>query len=224
MGRTLAIGDVHLPFANRRAILNVLKLARRLKPTRILQLGDLFDLYSFSRFARSPNLMTPAQEVRRGRQQAEELWAELRRASGSKVECFQLIGNHDERIAKRAAEAVPELERFLSHVAHLWQFDGVTTQPSERHELILDGVVYMHGHRRHGEHVRYNLMSTVVGHSHVGGVVFHRQRNKTLFELNAGYLGSSSALPMSYGRQKQFSRWTTGVGLIGDDGPRFIPL
>ena len=224
MGRILCIGDVHFPWANRSAILRALQIARHLKPTIVLQLGDLYDLYSYSRFARSPNILTPAEEVRRGRRQAEEFWQRLRDAAGRRAQRFQLRGNHDERIAKRVLETMPELERFLDHLSALWEFDGVKTQAAERDELIIDGVCYMHGYRKHGDHVRYNLMSTVCAHSHLGGVVYLRHRTKTLFELNAGYIALASAVPMSYGKQKQITRSTPGVGVIDEYGPRFIPF
>ncbi len=106
----------------------------------------------------------------------------------------------------------------------LWEFDGVTTMGSERDELIIDGILYMHGFRKHGDHVKYNLMSTVCGHSHTGGVVFHPIKGKTLFELNAGYLGDPKSAALSYTRQSKISKWTLGLGYIDDYGPRFVPL
>lgn len=226
MTTTIAIGDVHFPFADRRALASCLRLIRKIKPTHVVQVGDLYDLYSYGRFPRSHSVMTPAQEVQRGRKMAEDFWAEVRTAAGKKVQCHQLIGNHDERIAKKVMAHLPEFEPFL-HGIHeqLWKFDGVKTQPSERQELILGGVCYMHGYRKHGDHVRHNLMSTVLGHLHTGGVVYYPHGKKTLFELNCGYLGDPRSTALSYTRQSlRFSKWTHGVGLIDDLGPRFISL
>ncbi len=165
--------------------------------------------------------MTPIQEIKAGTKGAEEMWAEIRAAAGRGVECFQLMGNHDSRLAKRIAEAMPEFEGLPRG---LWDFHGVTTMDSERDELIIENVLYMHGYRKFGDHVKYNLMSTVCGHSHTGGVIYHPIKGRTLFELNAGYLGNPQSAAMSYTRQSKISKWTLGLGVIDQYGPRFIPL
>jgi UDP-2,3-diacylglucosamine pyrophosphatase LpxH len=219
---TLCLGDIHFPWAKWSLLNQVIKLTAQIKPKRIVQVGDLYDMYSYSRFARSVNLMTPKQEVESGRKMAEKLWKELQKAAGKGVECYQLKGNHDERFANRMLAAVPEFEHLLSN--GLWCFDGVKTQESERQELILGNVCFLHGYRRHGDHVKFNLMSTVCGHTHLGGVIYHRQRNDTIWELNCGYLADPSTVPLSYSQQSKFSRMTHGVGLIDSLGPRFIPL
>lgn len=220
----LAVGDAHFPFARRKSVEAAISLARKLKPKVIVQLGDLFDLYSFSRFARSFNVLTPAQEIKKGRRDAEYFWKEMRAAAGPGTQCFQLIGNHDERIAKKAMGLLPEFEQFLEEVQHLWKFDGVKTQDSERDELILDGVCYMHGFRKFGDHMRHNLMNTVCGHSHLGGAQFMRLGEKTIWELNAGFIANPDCVPMSYSKQARISRHTQGAGWIDEHGPRFIPF
>ncbi len=216
-------GDLHFPWVNRRLLRHALAILRRRKPKVVVQIGDLHDFFAFARWPRSLNVMTPRQELKLAFKMATQFWAEVRSACGRNVECFQLKGNHDERLAKRVLSAMAEAEDIV-HGFNPWKFDGVQTQETERQELIIDGICYMHGFRKHGEHVKYNLMSTVVGHSHLGGVVFHRQRGKTLFELNLGFLGDRAAAPLSYTQQQKFSRWTEGMGFIDDDGPRFIPL
>lgn len=222
---TLVIGDTHAPYVKRRTLDAVVAFCARLKPKRIVQVGDLYDMYSSSRFPRSHNVHTPQQEITVGRKVAECFWRDLRMAAGPDVECYQLKGNHDERPAKLALSRAPELIHLLEKgLEALWEFDGVQTQPTERDELILDGVCFMHGYRRHGHHVTYNLMPTVVGHLHVGGTVFMRLKGKTIWELNAGYIANPEAFPMSYSRQARISRCTHGIGVIDDLGPRFVPL
>jgi hypothetical protein len=221
---TLAVGDTHFPFSRRKSVSGILALIRKLKPKRIVQLGDLYDLYSYSRFARSYNVLTPAQEVKLGRKDAQTFWKEARAAAGRGVECYQLIGNHDERLLKKTMGLLPELEHLIQEVNHLWKFDGVHTQAAERDELILDGVCYMHGFRKFGDHVKHNMMSTVCGHLHLGGVSYMRLGKKTIWELNAGFVANPDCVPMSYGRQRTITKYTQGVGWIDSYGPRFIPL
>jgi predicted phosphodiesterase len=220
---TLCIGDSHFPFHNRKTVGAIISLCRKLKPQVIIQLGDLLDLYSYSRFARSQNIMTPAQEVKRGRKDAELMWKELRQAS-PKADCFQILGNHDARFAKQVLDKLPEAEHLLKGVYELWKFDGVITSNSDRDELILDGVCYQHGYRKFGEHARSNGMSTVCGHLHRGGVQYSRLGNKTIWELNAGFCADENSIPMSYSKQRRFSQHTQGCGVIDEYGPRFIPL
>lgn len=215
------LGDTHFPFHCRRSIAKVISLVRKEKPKLIIQIGDLRDCFSYGKFPRSYNVMTPLQEIKAGTKASEEMWAELRKAAGRGVECFQLMGNHDERVAKRMFEALPEFEGLTRG---LWDFPGVQTMESERDELIIDSVVYMHGYRKHGDHVKHNLMSTVCGHSHQGGVIYHPIKGKTLFELNAGYLGDPNSTALSYTKQSRISRWTKGLGWIDAYGPRFLPF
>lgn len=223
MQKSIILGDIHFPWACQKSLSKAIAIIRKVQPTYVVQIGDLFDFFAFTRFPRSHDIMTPGVELQSGRRQAVKLWKDIRQAA-PKAECYQLKGNHCMRLFKRIKEVLPEIESLADKFDALWAFDGVSTQPSDRHELILDGVCYMHGFRQTGEHVKYNLMSTVVGHHHTGGVVYHRQRDKTLWELNAGYLADYRAPVMSYGQQMKFSRWTPGIGLIDDYGPRFIPF
>ncbi len=126
---------------------------------------------------------------------------------------------------KRAEEKLPEAQDIIKKsLLELYRFKGVTTIEDDRKELIIDGVVYMHGYRsKLGDHTRYNNRSTVVGHSHVGGVVFCQYDKGILFELNAGFLADETAEPLRY-RPQTISRWTLGYGLIDEKGPRFCPI
>ena len=70
----------------------------------------------------------------------------------------------------------------------------------------------------------YNMMNSVVGHSHLGGTVFLPFKDNILWELNCGYIGDPESLALSYTAQKKVSKWTLGYGVIDDVGPRFNPL
>ena len=195
----------------------------------IVQVGDLFDQYVFSRYNRNPNLITPDAEVEKAREQAQRLWADInKRAKWAK--CWQLRGNHDARLDKRIAEKVPEARGLLEQsIRDLYTFDGVTTvfDPTEELFLKINGetVCFQHGHRsKLGDHASYNGCRTVCGHSHTGGVVYRRDRRGTFWELNAGWLGNEVARVFAYGDQKTTKKWTLGYGLIDAQGPRFCPL
>lgn len=215
----LAVGDTHFPFADPRALARVIESIDMIRPDVVIQMGDLFDMYSWSKFPRTHRLMTPHEEVRRGREHAERFWEKVRKAS-PKSKRIQLTGNHDVRPYKRLMETAPEMEALLS-IRGVFEFSGVETEHDEG-EVILGGVCYMHGFRKHGDHVRHNRMSTVCGHLHVGGVVYTRLGDKVLWELNAGHVGDPLSEPMSYGNQRRFATWTHGFGLVDFRGPRFV--
>lgn len=220
--RILAIGDIHFPFVNLASLKRIEALARELKPVCIIQVGDLFDLINFSTYAKSLNILTPKEELKRGQKMAYQMWENLKKAS-PKAKCFQLLGNHDERIVKRLMEKAPELETLMD-VASLFKFPGVETSRAEAEELVIKDILFMHGYRKHGDHVKHNALNTVCGHSHKGGVVYHRLGKKTLWELNAGFIADEASPALKYKKQTVISTWTQGVAFIDELGPRFIPF
>lgn len=218
------IGDAHMPYMNKTAFTKILAILEQEGPSvdYVIQMGDLYDMFSQGRWARTFDLITPKQEMIEARMMAEEFWRAIRKRA-PKAQCYQLIGNHDERPIKKVIEKAPELASLLD-IKHLWQFPGVTTMASEREELIIDDILFMHGYRsKLGDHARYNQMNTVCGHSHRGGVVYFPVKGKVIWELNAGYLGDESQVPLQYGKQAR-TNWTMGFAMIDQLGPRFCPL
>lgn len=221
--RILIAGDIHFPFASRAGLRRFYEIAKSLSPTHIIQIGDLVDFYSFSRFPRSLNLMTPRQELEQARSDALQFWLTLK-AIAPKAKKYQLIGNHDARLDKKLISTFPEAEGLIS-AANIFDFPKVTTQRSERDEIIIENILFMHGFRsRLGDHAKHNSMRTVTGHSHRGGTVFLRHGDDTIWELNAGYLADESSPALSYTRQRLISNWTLGCGIIDELGPRFVPI
>jgi hypothetical protein len=221
---TLVIGDTHFPFVDERVLDKIYEWAERLKPERIIQVGDLYDMYGASKFPKSLNIYKPQEEEELGRQGAEKMWATLR-SIAPKAECVQLKGNHDVRPIKRTMEVDPRSEHIVAkHINGLMTFDGVKLIEDSRQEFIVDGIQFIHGYRsKIGEHRDYTLMHTVCGHSHTGGVVYKRIRGQTLWELNAGYCGDAESKALGYTPQK-ITHWTPGFGWIDEAGPRFVSL
>ena len=59
----IAIGDCHFPFANAASLFRIEQMAKQIKPQVILQIGDAMDAFSFGKYPRTHNLMTPNQEL-----------------------------------------------------------------------------------------------------------------------------------------------------------------
>lgn len=222
--RKLILGDLHAPFVNHHALDFVYKFAEIHKPDFIVQIGDLYDLYAHTKFPRSQNGYGPQQEEELGRKCAEEMWRTVRRICPN-AKCVQLKGNHDIRPLRRTLEHLPVLEHVVDkYFNELMTFEGVELITDHRQEYYCDNIQFIHGYRsRIGEHRDYALMNTVCGHQHIGGCVYRRFRNQTIYELNAGLLGDPDSKVMAYTPQKTTNR-TPGFGWIDEYGARFIAI
>lgn len=221
--RVIAIGDVHAPFHDESWFAWMLNYIEFRRPTLVIQVGDLYDMLSFSKYPRSHNIMTPADEMEEGRAVAVDMWTDIQKRAPN-ARCVQLRGNHDDRLEKRLVSYLPEIESLvMPTLAALWHFPGVQTINESREEFTHNGVMYHHGHRKFGTHVTYNNQSTVNGHLHTGGVKFLQTLDGTIWELNAGCGIDVKAPVFSYGAQKRLHGATLGLGEIDEYGPRFIP-
>jgi predicted MPP superfamily phosphohydrolase len=218
------IPDQHFPFVNKKNLKSLIAAVKEHKPNYIVNVGDTYDQYNFSRFARSLDIMTPQQELLLGRKMAEKMWRDIQAAS-PKARCFQLSGNHEDRIRKRVMEKLPEIESLVENpIRQLTEFPGVEQLGSSRSELEINGVIFTHGwFTKPGDHAKYYLKSVVHGHTHKGNVTYVACAGKTLFELDCGYIADPDTIPLEYTPTKT-SRWNPGYGFIDKNGPRFIPL
>lgn len=222
--RILCVGDTHFPYGKVSAVNKVIQFAKEFKPTHVVQIGDLYDQYNFSSFPKSED--NAELEMFMGRTEAENFWAQMPKGA----EKFQLIGNHCMRMLKKIKRVAPEMESIVKkYWVEAYKFDGVRTLSDDRSELVINDILFIHGYLSNlGDHLKFNRQSTVVGHSHRGGVNFLRHKDQTLFELNCGHLADDQTLPFSYTAQRT-TFWTNGVGTIeelsnGSIVPTFIPL
>lgn len=222
--KILVIGDTHFPFVSSEALSGVYTwAAENPDVTHIVQLGDLFDCYSFAAFPKSVLEFTPKQEIDLARQMAGDMWATLRRLAPN-AECHQILGNHSVRPMKRILEQCPELEVFMDYL-RFWRFDGVTLHPDPRTPLVIGDINFMHGYLlKLGDHAKRHGINVVCGHTHRGGMVGMKLADgRSVYELNAGYLGDPFTKALSYTATK-LVEWTHGFGVIDRWGPRFIQL
>jgi len=228
----LVLGDLHFPWANVDALSAVYQFIESHPEIKtVVQVGDIYDMFSWAKFPRSHLLYNPGQEIEVARKMAEEMWSTIQRML-PKARCVLLLGNHDIRPIKKCLELAPELEPFIQFKQY-FQFPGVELVEDPREPFKLGDVWFMHGHLSGlGAHARKYLRSVVCGHTHRGGLVTVPMGEdgtaglsapRVLFELNAGYLGDPASRPMSY-RATKINEWTLGFGYIDEWGPRFIPL
>src|SRR5271169_3127149 len=214
--RVLAVPDRHFPFAHRRACEWVVGVAKTYQPEVIVGLGDELDLYSLSRFPRNHNLMTPAEEFKRGMEQYRAHWQALQKAA-PKAKCYEISSNHGDRLRKRVRDRAPELESYL-----LEQPFGVSGVERVKGEFTGDGVLYMHGYRSKSlDHARYNQRSTVHGHSHSASLRWLKNDRGAFFNLECGWLGREDREAFSYNPQA-LTQWVLACGLVTDGSPTLL--
>jgi predicted phosphodiesterase len=220
--KILVIGDVHEPFSNESVKNKIIEFNRKVQPDIIVQVGDLMDMYSYSKFPRSQNIYTPADEERLGREKANAFFQQLHN-DNQKATKFNMFGNHDIRMVKRTIETLPQLENIVeAHLERLMTFDNWKLVKDHREPLDIDGILFHHGYLgKLGDHRDSALQNFVVGHTHRGGISYRRIRNETLWELNAGFCGDPESKVMSYTPSK-VQNYTLGFGYIDEYGPRFI--
>lgn len=224
MKTALVLGDIHFPFANEDALDKVHDYAKETQPDLIIQVGDLYDLFAFSKYPRSLNLMTPQHELELGEEKARAMWARFSKDC-KRAKRVQLKGNHDARAERRAMESLPSAHSIIAQeLRNLLTFPGVQTIFDDKEEYVYDGVIYQHGYRRFGDHARYNLQSTVCGHLHLGGVLYNTNIHGSFFELNVGWLGDKRSPVFDYRCQNRINKTTVGFGEVSPLGPRFICL
>ena len=224
--KVLAIPDLHLKWVNKFQLCKIYKVIETQKPDVIIQLGDLYEFYNFSKFTRDLNFITPKKEIRKSQEMAYDFWEKVNKVSKSSLK-FQLMGNHDMRIQKRILERFPEINTIIDLRKEFYDFEGVTVKRSDRDYVEIDNVIYCHGWlTRRWAHVRYFEKSVVHAHTHRASLVV-RKDDKTeynkFFELDCGHLINKTALPFSYA-PSTYSRWVAGYGIIDKGVPNLILL
>ena len=221
----VALGDIHFPFHHEGALNQALALIKEVRPEYVVQMGDLYDLYSFSKYPRSYNVMTPQDELLQARGFAEEMWAKVKELAPA-AHCFQLWGNHDSRAMRRTIERLPEAEGFVARgMRDMMTFPGVTLIDDQATELVIDGVHYVHSHvSRVGQTMQETGKSCVTAHLHVGGFVSKGYEGAITWELGVGWLGNRRAPCFSYASRKRAHKTTLGIGIVDSLGPRFVPF
>lgn len=231
--RIFVFGDLHFPFSDWKKINKALSYLKtwhkQQKIDYVIQVGDIYDCYSASRFARTANLISPEQEIQQGYEQANAFWKKVERCAPG-VKKVQLRGNHEKRWIIRTLEKAPELETFArAGIEGLFKFDvDVEIQKNERTEYIIDDIVFIHGfYHQQMKHLKYfapSGYSVVFGHLHKIWTNYLTVRDKTLFEMCVGHFANCETTPMSYTFTRKVSNWTSGFGFINKGIPYVIPV
>lgn len=182
---------------------------KELKPDAVVQIGDLLDQYVFSKYSKNPKI-TPEQDILSGLKLAKKMWEDIQKLV-PKAKCYQILGNHDMRMAKRISEKIPEIASVFGHSV-MYTFPKVKTLQSDRDFLTLDGVVYCHGWLSKSiDHAKYFNKPAVHGHRHRPAI----EVDGPLWSMDVGFMADESSLPLSYTTSK-YSRWRMACGQVID--------
>ncbi len=222
--RLVALGDLHSPYIDPEMVSRALYHIKRTKPDIVLQVGDAYELDNGSHWAPNAERDKPSDELRRGREILEQMWIAIRRYV-PKARLIQTWGNHDVRLIKRVAGAVPgALSLVEEGMRALMRFNGVESVDAEEVPLgKLAGRDWtgVHGHStQKGAHASHYATNIVCGHVHKGYVV---SVPGGYLELNVAWLGDNSHHSKNFAKARR-QTWNHGIGQIDDDGPRFIPF
>ncbi len=192
--RVLVIGDIHLPAVHPRYLDFCRDTRDRWKCSKIVFIGDVVDHHNISFHPREVDAPSVGAEM----DMAMEGVAEWRDEFPSAV---VTIGNHDERIYRKAASAGIPGRTLLSY-AKLWE----TPKWSWQEDIVIDGVHYFHGTNHSGDRpallaARASMQSTVIGHCHsVAGFQWQAGPNGWIFGCDVGCGIDIHHIAMRYGR------------------------
>lgn len=218
MAKVFVISDTHFPFEDKKALKKVLQLIKQEKPTHVVQIGDLLDQYSFSKYSKSVGI-TPKSDIIKGLKAAKGMWTDIKKAV-PRAKCVQLLGNHDIRMHKRIMDKLPELEEIYDP-NEIYRIKGVKLIESDRGYIDIEGVRYLHGYLSKSiDHAIKQGMPVCHGHRHRPEIA---TMGKGLWSMDVGFLGKESLLPFQY-TQSKTTNWTVACGIVEGGRPRLIFL
>lgn len=223
MTTVLAIGDTQAPFHHRDYTRFIKAVIKKYKPKVAVHVGDIFDQYfanAWGKTARAKDTLKEFEEA------LDWLHNDLRPVLKGLKEVY-IIGNHDERIFKRADEASIH-EMFLKPMKELYNLPNNVVLD---YEYVIDNIMYTHGHRTQCNSnnaseilTKEYEMPVVYGHFHSkAGIEYIANRNRLVFGFNVGCGIDRHAYAFDYAKTTR-NKPILGVGLIIDGLPIYIPM
>jgi predicted phosphodiesterase len=216
--KVLAIGDIHFPFEHRDMVRFLTDIKKKYRPDMVVQMGDLFDNHSTSRWEHNPDGLSPGDELKLAIKRSKNLFTLFPYAT-------MILGNHDNRSAKKAFSA-----GLSAHV--LSSYSKLMELPDGWHvanECIIDNVRYIHGDgfsgiNAHRKAAATAMQSTAIGHIHShAGVAYLANHNGLYFGLNVGCLIDHHQYAFEYSKFCP-DKPILGCAIIDKGIPHFIPM
>ena len=219
----LFISDVHEPYAHKRA----LKFCKSLKEdfeipdSNCYSVGDLVDLYGFSRWPKSPDAKhTINQELDLARERLRK-WADVF------PELKICESNHDQRIIRKAigADLPSQVIRSFEDIFEIpkeWQIKKNFTIFANKWEGLLT-----HGEEPFADALAAALsygINVIEGHKHSkAGVGYAKTLMQEVWGMDVGCLVDNESFAFDYG-DKSKRKPIIGCGIVLNGIPHFMPL
>jgi hypothetical protein len=231
----VAIPDLHFPFVHTKALVYYMQIIAELyeqcqldKVTlHIVQLGDLYDLYGFSRYEKTHSL-NPKKEIEIAMEMAKKFWDSLPKGNG--VKRYQLAGNHDIRTQKYILSKAPDLRDFIPSAKELLAFDDVFSMDNDKDCILFktpyDKVIGTHGYLSDSiSHAKKFKCSVFHGHAHSAGIAYIALDNGLVFSMNCGFIGDAKTFALAYSSTAHSKDWVLNLSTIKvSKKGKFMPM
>jgi metallophosphoesterase superfamily enzyme len=220
MSTVLTIPDIQAPFVHKHALPFLTALAKKIQPDYVVQIGDLADHHALSDYESDPDGMSAGDELKATIACLKGFYKQF-------PDVDVVIGNHDERIYRKAfAAGIPK--------AYIRPLEDVLQFPKGWllcNEVEIDGVIYEHGHQLGGggqgvfkKAVESNMTNTVLGHHHsLAGIQYFANKKHLCFTMVTGCLMDTHSYAAAYGK-KFPSKPILGAGVVVDGVPFYQPM
>jgi len=192
MSRVLVIGDTHFPAVHPDYLSFVRKIHKKYRCNEVVHIGDVVDHHCISFHKKNPEHPAAVDEYLL----AVKCIKQWKSVFPIMKVC---IGNHDERVARLAADAgIPNL--YLKDFNQLFETDW-----SWDWGWNIDGVFYTHGTGASSQYPAFNAAksratSVIMGHAHsVAGINWVVGPTTRFFGMNVGSGVDRNHLAMQYG-------------------------
>ena len=211
----LVISDLHIPNHHPDAFQFLSKIKRMVEPDLVVQIGDLVEMNTVSRYTLNPDYVSPATEFIQAYQYTQEFLKIF-------PKMIWVLGNHDIRVlAKAERDGIPSC--FFK------DFHTLLDLPQEWkicESLVLNNeTLFTHGKSSVPNKVaEYSGKNVVQGHFHHSfAVTWVKTLEKDLFSLYTGCLIDDTAVVFNYNKG-DLRRPILGSGLISNGSPKLLKM
>lgn len=217
MSRILVAGDLHCPWQRKGYLQFLQDLYYQWNCNKVIFIGDVVDHHAISFHEHEPGCPSPLAEY-------ELTKAALQKFYKAFPKAIVTIGNHDERVIRRAKSvSIPDI--YLKSFKKLWD----TPDWSWQEDCIIDDCYFYHGKGQGGEYpasnaVRKMLMSVVMGHNHTAsGIKYYVNPVRRIFSCDTGAGCDDKVMAMAYARTNK-RKSVMSAAVIIDGIPYVEPM
>lgn len=214
--RILCIPDTHFPYQHPNFFIDIARHIRYFKPTHIVHMGDIVDFHAISRHDPDPDGPDIKVELSLTKKELKKFISII----PTNIPFKLCIGNHDNRIEKRASNnGIPQV--FLKSFRELLE---LPKHWDIGFEHFVDGIAFTHGksNLRGKTAISYGC-NVVQGHYHsMLDISYHQTPTKLIWSVFSGSAADDTSLAMRYAHNS-INKGVYGFVLIEDGIPKIEP-